>query len=143
MSARFICRQDPQGYWRISYRDGGLLAQGAYKDMLAIIRTIHGRTTPMTTDELITRAQHAIQTGQPRLAQLYMRKALEQTDQHRRELNPLGWQGRQMRRSLQAFADGLRGIAQTYVDAVMPVARRIAEIAEEAQNNYTLAGPAK
>lgn len=30
----------------------------------------------MSTDELITRAQHAIQTGQPQLAQLYMRKAI-------------------------------------------------------------------
>lgn len=93
----------------------------------------------MTTDELITRAQHATQTGQPNLAMLYMRKALEQTDQHRRELNPLGYAARQMKRSLQSLADGLRGIAQTYIDAVMPVARHIAEIAEEAQNNYTLA----
>lgn len=44
MSARFICRQDPLGYWRIQYQDGQLLAQGAWADMLAIIRAIHGRT---------------------------------------------------------------------------------------------------
>lgn len=44
MTARFICRKDPLGYWRISYRDGQLLAQGAWEDMLAIIRAIHGRT---------------------------------------------------------------------------------------------------
>ena len=46
MSARFICRQDPVGYWRIQSRDGHLLAQGKWEDMLAIIRAIHGRTIP-------------------------------------------------------------------------------------------------
>lgn len=30
----------------------------------------------MTTDDLITRARKAIETGQPNLAQLYMRKAI-------------------------------------------------------------------
>lgn len=44
MSVRFFCRRDPLGYFTIRYRDGGLLAQGDWEDMLAIIRTIHGRT---------------------------------------------------------------------------------------------------
>lgn len=44
MSARFFCRRDPLGYFTIRYRDGGLLAQGSWSDMLAIIRAIHGRT---------------------------------------------------------------------------------------------------
>ena len=44
MSVRFFCRRDPLGYFAIRYRDGGLLAQGDWLDMLAIIRAIHGRT---------------------------------------------------------------------------------------------------
>ena len=50
----------------------------------------------MTTDELITQAIHAINTNQPRIANLYMKNALEQTDKRRRELNPLAWQTRRM-----------------------------------------------
>lgn len=44
MSARYICRKQPQGYWRINHPGGGLLAQGKWADILAIIRTIHART---------------------------------------------------------------------------------------------------
>lgn len=44
MSARFICFKTTRGYWEIQYRDGQLLAQGKWEDMLAIIRAIHGRT---------------------------------------------------------------------------------------------------
>lgn len=50
----------------------------------------------MTTGELITQAIHAINTNQPRIANLYMKNALEQTDKRRRELNPLAWQTRRM-----------------------------------------------
>ena len=46
MSARFICFKTVRGYWEIQHRDGQLLAQGAWEDMLAIIRAIHGRTIP-------------------------------------------------------------------------------------------------
>ena len=109
----------------------------------------------MTTDELITRARRAIETGQPNLAQLYMRKALEQTEQHRRQLDP--W--RALRANLQAFSDGLQKIAKAYVDAIEPVAKHIAETfaptlktvanrmsdtaSSSTQNDFTLAGPAK
>lgn len=69
----------------------------------------------METHDLLTKAQHALRTGQPRLAKLYMRKALEQTDQHRRELDPIGWQGRQLVKGISAFAQGFArvGIAFT------------------------------
>lgn len=77
----------------------------------------------MTTDYLITKARRALETGQPNLAKLYMRKALEQTEQHRRELNP--W--RELRQHLQAFSDGLQGIVKAYLDAYEPVAKMILE----------------
>ena len=72
----------------------------------------------MTTAELMTRAQHAIKTNQPRLAQLYMRKALEQTDQLRRELDPQAYAFRQLSRNLQDFADGLERLGRTFVDVL-------------------------
>lgn len=109
----------------------------------------------MTTDELITRARRAIETGQPNLAKLYMRKALEQTEQHRRQLDP--W--RALRANLQAFSDGLQGIVKAYVEAVEPVAQMIADSITPAikavadgviapssnsrRNDFTLAGPGK
>lgn len=109
----------------------------------------------MTTDELITRARRAIETGQPNLAKLYMRKALEQTEQHRRQLDP--W--RVLRQNLQAFGDAVQAVAKAYVDAIEPVAKHIAEVfaptlnavadgmrataSSSTQNDFTLAGPAK
>lgn len=68
----------------------------------------------MTTDELITRARRAIETGQPNLAQLYMRKAAQQVEQHRQQLDP----HRRQRQQLQ-------------------------QAAENIQRDYALAGPAK
>lgn len=72
----------------------------------------------MTTAELMTRAQNAINTNQPRLAQLYMRQALAQTDEHRRELNPQAYAFRQTQRSLQAFADELERIGRSFVETL-------------------------
>lgn len=43
MTTRYICRQQPQGYWRINHPGGTPLAQGKWADILAIIRTIHAR----------------------------------------------------------------------------------------------------
>lgn len=109
----------------------------------------------MTTDELITRARRAIETGQPNLAQLYMRKALEQTEQHRRQLDP--W--RALRANLQEFSDGLQGIVKAYIEAVEPVAHIIADsitpaikavadglrstASDSRRSDFTLAGPGK
>lgn len=72
----------------------------------------------MTTAELMTRAQNAINTNQPRLAQLYIRQALAQTDEHRRELNPQAYAFRQLNRGLQDFADGLERIGRSFVEAL-------------------------
>lgn len=101
----------------------------------------------MTTDQLITKAIHAINTGQPNLAQLYMRKAAQQIEQHRQQLDPHRRQRQQlqqaaerMRRGLQQFVDGLRKVAQVYIDALRPVAEALAE---NKQHDYALAGPAK
>lgn len=80
----------------------------------------------MTTAELMTRAQHAIKTNQPRLAQLYMRKALEQTDQLRRELDPQAYAFRQAQRSFQAFADQLERFAWEISDTFMNAANNLA-----------------
>lgn len=98
----------------------------------------------MTTDELITKARHAIETGQPNLAQLYMRKALEQTEQQRRELNP--WYA--VNQHAKAFTGAVNGLVQAYLDAVREVLpglmRVIAETeANRMQSEYALVGPAK
>lgn len=72
----------------------------------------------MTTAELMTRAQNAINTNPPRLAQLYMRQALAKTDERRRELNPQAYAFRQLNRGLQDFADGLERIGRRFVEAL-------------------------
>lgn len=68
----------------------------------------------MSTDELITSARKAIETGQPNLAQLYMRKALEQTNQRRRELNPIGWKARQMAEGFKSIGGGIAKVGQAW-----------------------------
>lgn len=80
----------------------------------------------MTTAELMTRAQNAINTNQPRLAQLYMRQALAQTDEHRRELNPQAYAFRQAQRSFQAFADQLERFAWEMSGVLMNAADNFA-----------------
>lgn len=94
----------------------------------------------MTTDELITRARRAIETGQPNLAKLYMRKALEQTDQERQKLNPLKWKMRQLSAGFNALAGALSGAGQIFEQAIRAV---IKFEAVEAKLAYTLAGPGK
>lgn len=84
----------------------------------------------MTTDLLISKAIHALNTGQPNLSKLYMRKALEQTEQHRREIDP----HREARQRLEAFYEGVRGIAQAYIDAVRPAVLQIVEALKPAVN---------
>ncbi|MGP5389855.1 hypothetical protein [Glutamicibacter arilaitensis] len=91
----------------------------------------------MTTDDLITNARRALETGQPNLAKLYMRNALERTDQQRRELNP----AYAISKHLESFGEAVRKTAQAYLDAVQYVLKVIDE--GEKQNDYALAGPAK
>ena len=109
----------------------------------------------MTTDELISKAIHAINTNQPRLAQLYMRNALQQTEHLRRQLDP--W--RALRANLQAFTDGLQGIMEAYMGAVESVAHMIADsvmpaikaaadglrstASDSRRCDFTLVGPSK
>jgi len=106
----------------------------------------------MSTDDLITRARKAIETGQPNLAQLYMRKALEQVDAQRRELNPLKWELRRLGEgfnvlvgaisgAFQIFEHGLRRAIQ--IDAAK--AKQNAELFAgiHSKGDFTLVGPAK
>lgn len=80
----------------------------------------------MTTAELMTRAQNAINTNQPRLAKLYMRQALAQTDERRRELNPQAYAFRQAQRSFQAFADQLERVGWEISEVFMNAADNFA-----------------
>lgn len=94
----------------------------------------------MTTDELITRAQHTLRTGQLNLAVLYMRKALEQTDQQRKELNPLAWKMRQYGKAISHMAAVISGA----YEALSRGFERVHEIEEtERKNDYALVGPGK
>lgn len=98
----------------------------------------------MTTDELITRAGGAISTGQPKLSQLYMRKALQQIDAKRRELNPLGWQARRMVAGFRAIGDAVSNAGQAWVQAIEAVGKVSASTAAiERKSNYALVGPSK
>lgn len=98
----------------------------------------------MSTDELITRARKAIETGQPNLAQLYMRKALEQTNQQRRELNPLGWQARQLTKAFQSIGDGIAKVGQAWADIFESFSKAFAsEAGIDSKSDYALVGPSK
>lgn len=106
----------------------------------------------MTTDELITRARKAIETGQPNLAQLYMRNALRQTDQLRRELNPLKWELRRLGNGFAAMGAALCGMFKPFEQGL----RRAIQIEEakakmnaelfvgmHSKSDYALVGPSK
>ena len=103
----------------------------------------------MTTEELINRAHHAIRTNQPRLAQLYMRNALQQIDHHRRQLDPLGWQLRQLKAGMQAIEQGMQAMGQTIRkarDQIIEALRILHPIQPaphrgDTQNDYALAAP--
>ncbi|MEV7645907.1 MULTISPECIES: hypothetical protein [Actinomycetes] len=98
----------------------------------------------MSTDELITRAQKAIETGQPNLAQLYMRKALEQTNQQRRELNPIGWQARQLTKAFQSIGDAITKAGKQWADIFESFSKAFAsEAGIDHKTNYALVGPSK
>ena len=94
----------------------------------------------MTTDELIAQAIHAINTNQPRMANLYMKNALEQTDKRRRELNPIGWQFRQMGKSLAMVGASISGLFTAFQKGI----ERAIEIErDQVKSNYALLGPSK
>ena len=98
----------------------------------------------MTTDELITQAIHAINTNQPRMANLYMKNALEQTDKRRRELNPLAWQARQMAQGFQNIGDAIAKAGQAWARIIEDVTRAFApESGIDRKTNYALVGPSK
>lgn len=98
----------------------------------------------MTTDELITHAIHMINTNQPRMANLYMKNALEQTDQKRRELNPIGWQVRKMSKTLQVLGDGVTLLGKQWAQVIEGLRRSFApESGIDRKANYALVGPSK
>lgn len=94
----------------------------------------------MTTDDLITRARRAIVTGQPRLAQLYMRKALGQTEQLRRKLNPFGFA---VRKAGEAIGLSIGAVGVAVKSFLEGLKRAVAAEELERKRNYVLAGPAK
>ena len=98
----------------------------------------------MTTDELISQAIHSINTNQPRMANLYMKNALEQTDQRRRELNPLAWQTRQMVQGFQNIGDAIAKAGQAWAQIIEDITRAFApEPGIERKTDYALVGPGK
>lgn len=98
----------------------------------------------MTTDELITRARRAIETKQPRIAKMYMRKALEQTDQTRRELNPIGWQSRQLVQGFQAIGDAIAKTGEAWAQIFESFAKAFApQSGIHRKSNYALVGPSR
>lgn len=98
----------------------------------------------MTTDELIAQAIHAINTNQPRMANLYMKNALEQTEQRRRELNPIGWQARQLTKAFQTIGDGMAKVGQAWADIFESFSKAFApETGIDRKTDYALVGPRK
>ena len=98
----------------------------------------------MTTDELITRARRAIETGQPNLAMLYMRNASEQIDLERRKLNPVAWQARQLTKAFQAIGETIASAGQAWVQIFETFAEAFApESNIERKSQYALVGPGK
>ena len=98
----------------------------------------------MTTDELIAQAIHSIKTNQPRMANLYMKNALEQTDKRRRELNPLGWQARQLTAAFKSIGDGIAKVGQAWAQVFESFAKAFASESEiDRKSNYALVGPGK
>lgn len=97
----------------------------------------------MTTEELITRAQHAARTNQPRLARLYMRQALHQVDQHRRQLNPRGWERRRQREALRSMGRALQEAGKAWVTMFEALAEALQPAPPRGgtQNDYALAAP--
>lgn len=94
----------------------------------------------MSTDELIAQAIHAINTNQPRMANLYMKNALEQTDKRRRELNPLAWQTRQMGKSFAMIGASISGLFTAFQKGI----ERAIEIeSDRMKSDYALVGPSK
>lgn len=106
----------------------------------------------MTTDELISKAIHAINTNQPRLAQLYMRNALQQIDKQRRELNPLKWELRRLGDGFNAMFAAVSGMSHLFANGL----RRALQIDESkarmnaemfagmhSKSDYALVGPSK
>jgi len=90
-----------------------------------------GKGNTMTTDELISRARHALSTGQPNLAQLYMRNAMLQVETSRRKLNPIAWQARQIRAAFEGMVEAVASIGtaigqlfESLTRAVEPTARK-------------------
>lgn len=98
----------------------------------------------MTTDDLITNARKALETGQPNLAKLYMKNALEQTDKRRRELNPLAWQSRQMVQGFKSLGDTIAKTGQAWAQIIEDLTRAFApESGIDRKTNYALVGPSK
>ena len=96
----------------------------------------------MTTDELITRARRAVETGQPRVAGLYMRKALEQVQEQRRELDPLGFACRDISEAVMSVAKGIMEVLMPAVDALCEVFSGTAKAIENSrQGDFVLVGP--
>lgn len=98
----------------------------------------------MSTDDLITQAVHMIETNQPRMANLYMKNALEQTDKHRRELNPLAWQTRQMVQGFQNIGNAIAKAGEAWAQIFEDLAKAFApESGIDRKTNYALVGPSK
>lgn len=98
----------------------------------------------MTTDELISQAIHSIKTNQPRMANLYMKNALEQTDKRRRELNPIGWQARQMVQGFQNIGNAIAKAGEAWAQIFEDLAKAFApESGIDRKTNYALVGRSK
>ena len=98
----------------------------------------------MNTQELITRAEHALRTNQPRVATLYMHHALANTRttraQHAKDYRAAQAKLRthRMNQSLTGF---LTGLSEIVTEAFQPLLDALRT--PETQNDYTLAGPSK
>lgn len=99
----------------------------------------------MNTDQLMTKARHALLTGQPNLAALYMRKALQQTDDQRRSLNPLGWQCRKLSEGFQQLGRELNTFAEQITSAISEFAKWFGQVTdgETPKSDFVLVGPGK
>lgn len=100
----------------------------------------------VNTSELITRAEHAIRTGQPRLTTLYMTKALHQIDEAR-TLNKRDLRAAQAKlrahRMTRSIGDYFNGIKEIAAEAFKGITDAVEATRYMYQADYTLAGPSK
>lgn len=98
----------------------------------------------MTAAHAIERAEHALRTGQPNLAVIYMRRAMVLVAQDREATRRAILRARVRGAGpLELLLISFEQIAEAAKEAAQDFVQAWRQVAATAQNNYALAGPSK